>query len=146
MKIEWLSPMRAARSRSDALVTSPAVIGYNIRGGFEAPVDSVFTRRSRYCDSDEEFFTHTCGPAPNTGHGVPVLDVDSRLVGFSDFNMQGPTKSLPRITFEKELNKIVNSKDLKHFKHLIYMAGWNMVRDVRTSSILSTSSIWLVGT
>ncbi|XP_044955219.1 protein argonaute 2-like [Hordeum vulgare subsp. vulgare] len=83
------------------------------------------------CDSDEEFFTHTCGPAPNIGLGVPVLDVDSRLVGFSASNMQGPTKFLPRITFEKELNKIVNSKDLKHFKHLIYMAGTDMVGDVR---------------
>ncbi|KAI4981889.1 hypothetical protein ZWY2020_022381 [Hordeum vulgare] len=91
----------------------------------------VYEEEDYYSDSDEEFFTHTCGPAPNIGLGVPVLDVDSRLVGFSASNMQGPTKSLPRITFEKELNKIVNSKDLKHFKHLIYMAGTDMVGDVR---------------
>ena len=55
-------------------------------------------------------FTHRCGATPGTENGAPMFDVDGRLVGISIANMQGPTNALQRCSFEKELNKIVNSK------------------------------------
>lgn len=73
--------------------------------------------------ADRHFFAHSCGPTVTAENGAPLFDVDGALVGISYANFQGPTTAYNRATFEKELNKIVGSKDLEHFIGLIYMGG-----------------------